>query len=37
MPFEYDGNFGVGTEGNTQSVFLFKPVAPVSLGDDYNL
>jgi hypothetical protein len=37
MPFEYDGNYGVGTLDNAQSVVTFEPVAPVKLSEDVTL
>jgi hypothetical protein len=37
LPFEYDGSYGVGNLGNTQSTVLFKPVAPLHLTEDLTL
>jgi hypothetical protein len=37
VPFEYNGNFGVGELGKRQDIFIVEPVVPISLGDQWNL
>jgi hypothetical protein len=37
LPFQYNANFGVGPEDDTQHVLNIQPVYPVNLNADWNL
>ncbi len=37
LPFQYNGNIGVGTNNRTQGVLTIQPVIPFNLSDDWLL